>query len=78
MLTCMRPRMYFDVDDRLRWAMRLAAAHENFPSVAQLIKHAVEQYVAVQLAEVDKRIAKGESAMQGKSPRGRKPKQKGS
>ena len=68
----MRPRMYFDIDDRLRWAMRLEAADRNIPSVAQLTRILIEEVLQARLAEVDRRIAKGELPSQGKSPRGRK------
>jgi hypothetical protein len=71
-----RPRMYFDVDDRLRWALRREAGNRNMPSVAALVKAIVEDALSEQLAEVDRRIAEGESPAQGKSARGRKPKKK--
>jgi hypothetical protein len=69
-----RPRLYFDVDDRLRWAMRLQAADENIPSLAILARKAVEHYVQAKLSEVDRRMAHGESPRQTGSKRGRRPK----
>jgi T5orf172 domain len=68
-----RQRMYFDVDDRLRWALRLMAADRNAPSVAQLVLNVMQEQVRKYLSEVDRRIARGEDPSQAKSPRGRKP-----
>ena len=63
--------MYFDIDDRLRWAMRLKVGKDNLPSLTALARLAVEKYVAEELAQVD---ARGEIPKQAKSKRGRKPK----
>jgi len=71
-----RPRMYFDVDDRLRWALRLMAADKNSPSVAKLVQDLIADAARLYLVDVDRRIARGESPKTGKSPRGRKPKPK--
>jgi hypothetical protein len=67
-----RSRMYFDVDDRFRWALRLMAADRNAPSVAQLVHDVMMDAASKYLADVDRRIARGEDPEQGKSKRGRK------
>ena len=69
-----RPRLYFDVDDRLRWAMRLKAGKDNVPALAVLARLAVEKYVATELAEVDAKLAQGEAPKKDQSKRGRRPK----
>ena len=71
-----RPRLYFDVDDRLRWAMKLKMGKDNLESLAALGRLAVEQFVSKELSEVDARIAQGETPKQTPSKRGRKPKKK--
>ncbi len=74
MIVMERPRMYFDTDDRLQWALRLEAADRNIPSIAKLVRMLIEEAVSARLAEVDRRVAKGESPATAKSKAGRKPK----
>lgn len=64
--------MYFDVDDDLRWALRLMAADRNKPSVVQLVNDVIREAAKPYLADVERRKARGE-ASHGKSNRGRKP-----
>lgn len=69
-----RPRLYFDVDDDLRWAMRIKAGKDNVPSLAILARLAVEAYCAAEIAEVARRKAEGERPKSAPSKRGRRPK----
>ena len=50
------------------------AADRNLSSVAQLVREVIEEAAREKLAEVDRRMARGESPTAGKSPRGRKKK----
>lgn len=64
-----RPRMYFDCDDKLKWALRLRAARENM-DMSDFVQHLVTEALTAELSEVDRIIAKGGS-IDRKSDRGR-------
>lgn len=68
-----RPRMYFDADDELRWAIKLRVGKVNATSSTDLVREILMQELADELAEVRRLMAEGHKPAP-KRAGGRKPK----